>query len=68
MPTRSAGNIKPEGRPDGVTASPAAFGLRSVSKIHNLRLDRLAMVYVRQSSSPLAVCNPSSFSFDAIEA
>ena len=60
MPTRNAGDIKPEGRPDGVTASPAAFGLRSVSKIGDRHLDRLAMVYVRQSSPQQVLENRES--------
>ena len=60
MPTRNAGDIKAEGRPDGVTASPAAFGLRSVSKIRDVHLDRLAMVYVRQSSPQQVLENRES--------
>src|SRR4051812_7906268 len=60
MTTRNAGDIKPEGRPDGVTASPAAFGLRSVSKIGDRHLDRLAMVYVRQSSPQQVLENRES--------
>jgi DNA invertase Pin-like site-specific DNA recombinase len=60
MPARNAGDIKAEGRPDGVTASPAAFGLRSVSKIRDLHLDRLAMVYVRQSSPQQVLENRES--------
>jgi DNA invertase Pin-like site-specific DNA recombinase len=60
MPTRKAGDIKPEGGPEGVTASPAAFGLRSVSKIRELHLDRLAMVYVRQSSPQQVLENRES--------
>src|SRR6476619_3436800 len=60
MPTRSAGDIKPEGRPDGVTASPSAFGLRSVSKIGGRHLDRLAIVYVRQSSPQQVLENRES--------
>jgi hypothetical protein len=43
------------GRQPSTTASPStpapvAFGLRSMSKIHSAHLDRMAMVYVRQSS------------------
>jgi DNA invertase Pin-like site-specific DNA recombinase/transposase-like protein len=60
MTTRNAGDIKPEGRPDGVTASPATFGLRSVSKIGDRHLDRLAMVYVRQSSPQQVLENRES--------
>ena len=50
MDARSARVVEREGGSDGVTQSPAAFGLRSVSKIRDHHLDRLAMVYVRQSS------------------
>ena len=60
MPTRNAGDIKPDGKSDGVTPSPAAFGLRSVSKIRDLHLDRLAMVYVRQSSPQQVLENRES--------
>ena len=60
MTTRDAGDVKPEGRPDGVTASPAAFGLRSASKIRDRHLDRLAMVYVRQSSPQQVLENRES--------
>ena len=60
MPTRNAGDIKPEGRPDGVTASPAAFGLRSVSKIRDLHLNRLANHNVRQSSPQQVLENRES--------
>ena len=60
MPTRNAGDIKPEGRPDVVSASPAAFGQRSVSKIRDRHLDRLAMVYVRQSSPQQVLENRES--------
>lgn len=60
MPTRNTGDIKPEGRPDGVTSSPAAFGLGSVSKVRDLHLDRLAMVYVRQSSPQQVLENRES--------
>src|SRR3954468_24455022 len=60
MPTRDAGDLKAEGRPDGVTASPAAFELRSASKIRDMHLDRLAMVYVRQSSPQQVLENRES--------
>ena len=60
MPTRNAGDIKTEGRPGEVSASPAAFGLRSVSKIRDLHLNRLAMVYVRQSSPQQVLENRES--------
>ena len=43
------------------TAAPvAAFGLRSMSKIRSLHLDRLAMVYVRQSSPQQVLENRES--------
>src|SRR3954453_5073628 len=60
MPTRDAGDVKAEGRPDGVTATPAAFGLRSASKIRDVHLDRLAMVFVRQSSPQQVLENRES--------
>jgi DNA invertase Pin-like site-specific DNA recombinase len=41
-------------------ASPTAFGLRSVSKIRDLHLDRLALVYVRQSSPQQVLENRES--------
>src|SRR5580692_2635254 len=40
--------------------SPPPFGLRSMSKIRNLHLDRLAMVYVRQSSPQQVLENRES--------
>src|SRR6478752_7169416 len=60
MATRNAGDSKPEGQPDGATASQGAFGLRSVSKIGDRHLDRLAMVYVRQSSPQQGLENRES--------
>lgn len=44
----------------GVTPSPATFGLRSTSKILDRHLDRLAMVYVRQSSPQQVIENRES--------
>jgi DNA invertase Pin-like site-specific DNA recombinase len=41
-------------------APPVAFGLRSVSKIRDLHLNRLAMVYVRQSSPQQVLENRES--------
>lgn len=58
-----------DGRQPSTTASPspsapapqtATFGLRSMSKIRNLHLDRLAMVYVRQSSPQQVLENRES--------
>jgi DNA invertase Pin-like site-specific DNA recombinase len=43
-----------------VTPSPATFGLRSTSKILDRHLDRLAMVYVRQSSPQQVIENRES--------
>src|SRR3954465_1440399 len=60
MATRNAGNSKPEGQPDGATASQGAFGLRSASKIGDRHLDRLAIVYVRQSSPQQVLENRES--------
>jgi DNA invertase Pin-like site-specific DNA recombinase len=42
------------------TSSPPAFGLRSMSKIHHIHLDRLAMVYIRQSSPQQVLENRES--------
>lgn len=42
------------------TSSPLSFGLRSTSKIRELHLDRLAMVYVRQSSPQQVLENRES--------
>jgi DNA invertase Pin-like site-specific DNA recombinase len=60
MPAHDTGDIKAGSRKDGVAASPAAFGLRSVSKIRDLHLDRIAMVYVRQSSPQQVLENRES--------
>src|SRR3954469_21429403 len=38
--------------PAGTAPSPTTFGLRAASKIQTRHLDRLAIVYVRQSSPP----------------
>jgi DNA invertase Pin-like site-specific DNA recombinase len=42
------------------TPAPVAFGLRSMSKIHSVHLDRMAMVYVRQSSPQQVLENRES--------
>lgn len=41
-------------------STPATFGLRSMSKIRNLHVDRLALVYVRQSSPQQVLENRES--------
>ena len=41
-------------------SSPPTFGLRSMSKIRNTHLDRLAMVYIRQSSPQQVLENRES--------
>ena len=47
---------------NGDKPGPAAatFGLRSTSKIHDLHLNRLAMVYVRQSTPQQVLENRES--------
>jgi DNA invertase Pin-like site-specific DNA recombinase len=60
MNTREASVVD---RPDGsaeTTPSAAIFGLRSTSKIRDRHLDRLAMVYVRQSSPQQVIENRES--------
>jgi len=44
----------------GATSSVTTFGLRSTSKIRDRHLDRLAMVYVRQSSPQQVLENRES--------
>src|SRR6476469_4903253 len=46
--------------PAGTTTSVSTFGLRSTSKIRARHLDRLAMVYVRQSSPQQVLENRES--------
>src|SRR3954471_13519251 len=46
--------------PTGTTPSASTFGLRSTSKIREQHLDRLAMVYVRQSSPQQVLENRES--------
>lgn len=46
--------------PNATLPSVPAFGLRSTSKIRDLHLDRLAMVYVRQSSPQQVLENRES--------
>src|SRR5215208_5287490 len=49
-----------EDRLTGATPSASTFGLRSTSKIREQHLDRLAMVYVRQSSPQQVLENRES--------
>src|SRR5271156_4692010 len=46
--------------PAGTTPPPATFGLGSTSKIRDLHLNRLAMVYVRQSTPQQVLENRES--------
>src|SRR4051812_28831007 len=52
--------VIPEDRLAGATPSASTFGLRSTSKIREQHLDRLAMVYVRQSSPQQVLENRES--------
>ncbi len=60
MSTREAGVVDRADGSAGTTPSPTTFGLRSTSKIRDRHLDRLAMVYVRQSSPQQVVENRES--------
>jgi DNA invertase Pin-like site-specific DNA recombinase len=60
MSDRSARVVEREGGSAGATPSPTTFGLRSTSKILDRHLDRLAMVYVRQSSPQQVIENRES--------
>lgn len=55
-------DLKPRVVGDGTSAAPqvATFGLRSTSKIRDLHLERLAIVYVRQSSQQQVLENRES--------
>src|ERR1700675_4787522 len=46
--------------PAGTAPSPTTFGLRATSKIQDRHLDRLAIVYVRQSSPQQVMENRES--------
>ena len=46
--------------PAGTTPTVTTFGLKSTSKIRDRHLDRLAMVYVRQSSPQQVLENRES--------
>src|SRR3954447_7825460 len=60
MSTREAGAVGRAEGSAGTTPPPTTFGLRSTSKIRDRHLDRLAMVYVRQSSAQQVVENRES--------
>ncbi len=60
MSTREADVADREDGSAGTSPSAATFGLRSTSKIRDRHLDRLAMVYVRQSSPQQVVENRES--------
>src|SRR5215203_3863941 len=53
-------HVVQEDRSAGATPSASTFGLRSTSKIREQHLDRLAMVYVRQSSPQQVLENRES--------
>ena len=59
MNTRNESVVR-EDRLAGVASSVSTFGLRSTSKIREQHLDRLAMVYVRQSSPQQVLENRES--------
>src|SRR5438093_729827 len=50
----------PDTRPAPTSPAAAMFGLRSTSRIRDLHLNRLAMVYVRQSSPQQVLENRES--------
>src|SRR3954451_9272690 len=60
MSTREAGVGDRADGSAGTTPPPSTFGLRSTSKIRDRHLDRLAIVYVRQSSPQQVVENRES--------
>jgi DNA invertase Pin-like site-specific DNA recombinase len=60
MSTRDSGVVDPGNRATGSSPAMAPFGLRSTSKIRDRHLDRLAMVYVRQSSPQQVIENRES--------
>ena len=60
MSARDARVVDREDGSAGATPSPTTFGLRSTSKIRDRHLDRLAMVYVRQSSPQQVLENRES--------
>jgi DNA invertase Pin-like site-specific DNA recombinase len=60
MNARDARVVDREDRSAGAIPSATTFGLRSASKIRDRHLDRLAMVYVRQSSPQQVIENRES--------
>jgi hypothetical protein len=50
MRSRDAFTVEGEGVPTSATPSPMTLGLGATSKIRDQHRDRLAIVYVRQSS------------------
>jgi DNA invertase Pin-like site-specific DNA recombinase len=56
----SAPDTRAVEREDGSSPSAMAFGLRQTSKIRDLHLDRLAVVYVRQSTPQQVIENRES--------
>jgi len=60
MNSRDADAIDRENGATGSTPPTAAFGLRPTSKIHDHHFNRLAMVYVRQSSPQQVLENRES--------
>jgi hypothetical protein len=60
MRSRDACVVDREGVPAGATPSAMTLGLGSTSKIRDQHLDRLAIVYVRQSSPQQVLENRES--------
>ena len=60
MNSRDTRVIDREGGPAGATPSALTFGLGSTSKICDRHLDRLAIVYIRQSSPQQVLENRES--------
>ena len=60
MRPREAGLVDREGAPAGATPPAVTLGLGSASKIRDRHLDRLAIVYVRQSSPQQVLENRES--------
>ncbi len=60
MRSRDASAVDREGVPAGATPTAMTLGLGSASKIRDRHLDRLAIVYVRQSSPQQVLENRES--------
>jgi DNA invertase Pin-like site-specific DNA recombinase len=60
MRSRDASAVEREGAPAGATPTAMTLGLGSASKIRDRHLDRLAIVYVRQSSPQQVLENRES--------